>query len=136
MPIDIASLRARLDDAIVTARQDAKDSISIAPNSYGTGYDTGYLDALLCVLNTLNDEPNNCLPELTLTFGECDCCGKVRVLHNIVAYGIEISACTICRGGNLSDDIDDLEDEIERVKNNPDCQAYYYALLAALREIP
>lgn len=60
-PRRIIALRARLDEAIVTARQDAKESRQAAPNSYGDGFDHGYLDALQKVLNTINDEDENTL---------------------------------------------------------------------------
>jgi hypothetical protein len=49
-----------------------------------------------------------------MIFGECDACAtKNRVLHLCEAYGIETAACALCRNGDLSDDLDDLEAEIE-----------------------
>ena len=57
----IIDLRARLDDAIISARQEAKDSRKIAPNSFGHGYDQGFFDALKMVLNTINGEEDNIL---------------------------------------------------------------------------
>jgi hypothetical protein len=51
-----------------------------------------------------------------LIFGECDCCGtRNRVLTTCVAYGSDTAACTECRYGSLSDDADELHNEIERL---------------------
>jgi hypothetical protein len=49
-------------------------------------------------------------------FGTCDCCdARNRVLHYAEVTGIETYGCAECKwGGHLSDDLDDLEDEIER----------------------
>ena len=60
-PRTMIDLRALLDDAIVTARQDARESRQAAPNSYGAGYDSGFLDALQRVLNTINGEDEDVL---------------------------------------------------------------------------
>lgn len=49
-----------------------------------------------------------------MTFGECDACGKLRVLHHSIAYGIETSACAECIGGDLDDDFYDYFDLAER----------------------
>lgn len=45
-----------------------------------------------------------------MLFGECDCCAKLRVLHNVTAFGVETCACAECCGGELTDDIDDYID--------------------------
>lgn len=45
-----------------------------------------------------------------MIFGNCDPCGKNRVLHRTEAYGIETYACDECAGGTLDlDDYLDLE---------------------------
>lgn len=50
-----------------------------------------------------------------LIIGECECCGALnRVLHPTTAYGMDASPCSPCRGNPLSDDIDDLRDEVDR----------------------
>jgi len=59
--VTVQELRARLDEAMVQANRDAKDSHSVAPNSYGAGYDCGWRDALKTVLNTINGEEDNIL---------------------------------------------------------------------------
>jgi len=73
---------------------------------------------------------------ITLNLAECECCGAPnRVLHRCVVYGIEASACAICRGDALSDDIDDLRDEIDRVyREQPDDHRYGIQLQAAIIE--
>lgn len=73
---------------------------------------------------------------ITLTLGECECCGAPnRVLHRCVAYGIEASACAICRGDALSDDIGDLRDEIDRAyREQPNDHRYGIQLQAAITE--
>lgn len=58
-PRTIIDLRARLDEALALARQDARESKSVAPNSYGHGYDDGFLDALIKISNTINDVGDN-----------------------------------------------------------------------------
>jgi hypothetical protein len=73
-----------------------------------------------------------------MIFGECDACAtKNRVLHLCEAYGIETAACAICRGGDLSDDLDDLEAEIEALQSEAESGeqwAHICALEAALVE--
>ena len=73
-----------------------------------------------------------------LIFGECDCCGTPnRVLHRCEVTGIETYACAICRNGELSDDIDDLEGEIESLAPKAESGeqwAHVCALEAALVE--
>ncbi len=54
-------LRERLDDRLVREREDLADSIAVAPNSYGAGYDQGFVDALEQVLNTINGKEDNTL---------------------------------------------------------------------------
>ena len=49
-----------------------------------------------------------------MTFGQCDACNKLRVLHNTVAYGIDTSACAECLGHELETDIDSYVDLAER----------------------
>jgi hypothetical protein len=68
-----------------------------------------------------------------MIFGECDCCAKPnRVLHRGEVTGIETYACAECRGSSLSDEIDDLEDEIERcVQARPE-SGEQWAHIAAL----
>lgn len=53
-----------------------------------------------------------------LNLGECECCGAPnRVLHpTTTAYGMDASPCAACCGGSLADDIDDLRDEIDRLR--------------------
>lgn len=60
--MSISDLRVKLDDALVQAEQDMKDSHKLSPNSYGAGYDCGWRDALKTVLNTINGEEDNVLP--------------------------------------------------------------------------
>jgi hypothetical protein len=73
-----------------------------------------------------------------LIFGDCDCCGKPnRVLHFALAHSIETWACAECHGNKLSDDVDDLNDEIYRL--NPKAEtseqhAHLCSLYAALEE--
>ena len=51
-----------------------------------------------------------------MIFGECEPCGKPgRVLHHGEVSGLETYYCAECGGGKLSDDLDDLQDEIERI---------------------
>jgi hypothetical protein len=70
-----------------------------------------------------------------LIFGECDCCTKPnRVLHRCEAYGIETYACAECRHCSLSDDIDEIEDEIERIRVSGDTSAYSIVYVSDLRE--
>jgi hypothetical protein len=77
---------------------------------------------------------------MNMIFGECDCCvTNNRVLHYGEVTGIETYACRSCHyGGSLSEDIDALEDEIERlVKSEPKTGkqlAHICALEAALVE--
>lgn len=77
-------------------------------------------------------------PAYRMIFGECDCCGaRNRVLHRGEASGLEAYACSRCHFSALSDDIDDLEDEIEHLKPLADDGAkwaYICALEAALIE--
>lgn len=50
-----------------------------------------------------------------LLLAECECCGAPnRVLHPTTAYGMDASPCSVCGGGSLADDIDDLRDEVNR----------------------
>ncbi len=57
----IQELYERLNERIVEANQDAKESHKMAMNSYGAGYDCGWRDALNVVLNTINGEEDNVL---------------------------------------------------------------------------
>ena len=74
-----------------------------------------------------------------MIFGECDNCGaKNRVLTPGVAYGIEGAFCRECRGDDLSEDRDDLLDEIERLKPPAETGsqwAHLCALQSALDEM-
>lgn len=49
-------IREWLDDKRDLAKGDAADSHKVAPNSYGAGYDRGYLDMLEETLKFLNGE--------------------------------------------------------------------------------
>ena len=54
---------------------------------------------------------------MTLHLGECDACRAVRPLRQIVAFGIETSACAICRGGDpldLFEEFGELYDDAAR----------------------
>lgn len=45
------------------------------------------------------------------SIGECDsCCGQPRLLRRVMSPAGEGYFCSVCRGGSLADDIDDLED--------------------------
>lgn len=57
----IIELREKLDEILVLAHQEAAESHKVAMNSYGAGYDCGYRDALVQVLNTINGEQENIL---------------------------------------------------------------------------
>ena len=54
-----------LRDSIMSAETSAGESAAIAPNSYGSGYDRGYADALIAVrqetvsISPANREMNN-----------------------------------------------------------------------------
>lgn len=68
-----------------------------------------------------------------MIFGECDCCATPnRVLHHGEVTGIETYACAECSCGILSDDLDDLEDEIERCQEAKPETAEQWARIAAL----
>lgn len=47
-----------------------------------------------------------------MIFGECDNCGKKRLLRQSNSYGIETCGCTKCHGGDLSDDEAELSEEM------------------------
>lgn len=54
---------------------------------------------------------------MSIIFGECDyCTAKNRMLHKGEVTGIETYACAECYGRELADDVDDLQDEIERLR--------------------
>ena len=55
----ISELRERLDEALVSANENAADSHKVAMNSYGAGFDCGWRDALRAILNTINGEEDN-----------------------------------------------------------------------------
>lgn len=61
--MQVTLLRSLLDDAMIRAREDLTNSKKVALNSYGHGFDAGYLDALQQVYNTINGEDDNVLPE-------------------------------------------------------------------------
>ncbi len=52
----IQKIRETLDERITQAREEASDSHKVAQNSYGAGYDRGYLDALVELLKFVNGE--------------------------------------------------------------------------------
>jgi len=52
-----------LKDAIDRARDVLENTKTAAPNSYGHGFDVGYMIALQQVYNTINGEDDNVLPE-------------------------------------------------------------------------
>jgi hypothetical protein len=53
-------------------------------------------------------------------FGQCDVCAENhRILHGWQVCGLETWACTICSYGDPSEDIYDLEDEIEALQAMP-----------------
>jgi hypothetical protein len=55
-----------------------------------------------------------------MIFGSCDCCeAHHRILHGWSVLGLETWACTICSYGDITEDICDLEDEIEAVEAIP-----------------
>jgi Zn-finger protein len=52
-----------------------------------------------------------------MVFGKCDWCGRPnRVLHRGDTAGLEAWACAECHDRPLSDDVDDLLDEIARLR--------------------
>jgi hypothetical protein len=57
MAVTIAALREWLDDIVPRARIEASASHQEAMNSYGAGYDRGYLDALEITLKFINGGP-------------------------------------------------------------------------------
>lgn len=74
-----------------------------------------------------------------LICGECECCGTSnRVLHHATTgCGLEAYACALCRCGDLSDDLDNLEAEIEALQSkaeNGEQWAHLCALEAAYAE--
>ncbi len=52
----VEQIRAELDERLRAARQDAHESIKVAPNSYGAGYDTGFWQALEEIKKFVNGE--------------------------------------------------------------------------------
>lgn len=43
--------------------------------------------------------------------GSCDCCDRQNVpVSNLVAYGIDTTACFICRGGDEVDPYGELDE--------------------------
>lgn len=50
---DTIKADAAIDDYLVRATEDARESWEIAPNSYGAGYDAGMRDGLRRALNIL-----------------------------------------------------------------------------------
>lgn len=52
----IAELRAELDGRVDQATRNAADSRKIEVNSFVAGYDAGWRDALILVVNLLNGE--------------------------------------------------------------------------------
>lgn len=44
--ITIDDILVFLDERLATAKSDWEESHEVAPNSYGAGYDRGYLDAI------------------------------------------------------------------------------------------
>jgi hypothetical protein len=53
--MNLSDVRAWIEDQIPQAREDAANSIRVAANSYGAGYDTGWLKALEHILQHLNE---------------------------------------------------------------------------------
>ncbi len=53
--ITVQQVRESLDERIPRAREEAAASHAMAMNSYGAGYDQGYLDALEELLRIVND---------------------------------------------------------------------------------
>jgi hypothetical protein len=68
-----------------------------------------------------------------IIFGQCDCCAKYRVLHERWPWGTETWACTKCCFGDLSDDICDLEEEIQKLEAIPNLQDDNVEYLKQLR---
>lgn len=58
----ISELREKLDEAMVQADEEARNSAKTAMNSYRAGYNFGWRDALKTVPNTINGEDGNTLP--------------------------------------------------------------------------
>jgi hypothetical protein len=56
--MSVADIREFLDEKVATAESDWKGSNKIAPNSYGAGYDRGYLDAINELRRLVNGEPD------------------------------------------------------------------------------
>lgn len=66
--------------------------------------------------------------------GECDLCGREMELRTIRVYGIEASACAVCRGDEMT-----LEDACRAVLGQTadrvmEAQGLHWAVVAALAE--
>ena len=54
----VDQVRAEIEDRLPMAREEAADSSASAMNSYGAGYDRGYLDALEQLLRFITTAPD------------------------------------------------------------------------------
>lgn len=54
--VTVEQIRAEIDERLPEARRDAHESMKIAPNSYGAGYDIGYWQALEEIHKFVNGE--------------------------------------------------------------------------------
>jgi hypothetical protein len=51
-----------------------------------------------------------------MTIGQCDCCGKDhRLLHFTVYAGMDTSACAECCNGDVLEDRDDIQFEMNNL---------------------
>lgn len=55
MAVRVEELKQAIDQAIDIAEQDLKESQLVVPNSYGHGFDVGYLYAMRDVLEMLEE---------------------------------------------------------------------------------
>jgi hypothetical protein len=56
----LEELRTKLNEALIQAHHNIQDR-RMHTNSYGSGYDKGWRDALITVLNTVNGEHEDIL---------------------------------------------------------------------------
>lgn len=55
--IDPRRIVAELEETLIRGQADAWEAHRIAPNSYGAGWDNGYIDGLRLALRLLRGEP-------------------------------------------------------------------------------
>jgi uncharacterized protein (UPF0335 family) len=56
VPMDMLELRLRLVERLEQETENREDTKDIAPNSYGSGWDVGFIRGLQVVLNTIDNK--------------------------------------------------------------------------------